>query len=440
MFTAFRLDEPSGEQEGIVGYASTASPSHAQFSRTACDICRAKKLKCRGTGEICEECIASSNVCTYTFSSGIGPGKKRRRKVVDSKAKATAWGSHLNSSHGSSSAAQDVDETVDLRHAQKNNNREHPLDTPNETLQTSFDLPFMPTNTVATSNDISKDQDGHWADITLTGSAFAICPGKHHSKVSGVFARQQVHANTPDPGGRLVNNSQIWLPDQGVLQQFDGSPASGVFSKQLAAPDPTVPPSSQSHIVTPMPGNGSTAGPNHVFHTPIFSTSDRQDCSCNLLPDLPNIGPQRNTDINSNPTDTLFLFVENGMEKLSTIIACSHCNFHDENPMLMVTSVNHLAIALSELVHRLTHCQSADTAPSVFQFGRYSVTKTKMRTSLLASMIELHVGALSRLIGRVETSIAGQTRLLLAGAKSIVTEMLRNLAKFGKDCRIEYRE
>lgn len=87
--------------------------------------------------------------------------------------------------------------------------------------------------------------------------------------------------------------------------------------------------------------------------------------------------------------------------------------------MLIITTVNQLALMLSEIVHRLTRCRSPDSVPAVFQFGRYSFQKTNMQTSLLTGMIDLHVRCLNQLITRLEKHMAGQPRTLLAGATSM---------------------
>jgi hypothetical protein len=78
----------------------------------------------------------------------------------------------------------------------------------------------------------------------------------------------------------------------------------------------------------------------------------------------------------------------------------------------------------------LTHCQSPESVPTIFQFGRYSVQKSKMRTSLLTGMIGLHVRSLNELITRLERYLADQPRLLLAGATNMVTKMRQTLEAF----------
>lgn len=137
-------------------------------------------------------------------------------------------------------------------------------------------------------------------------------------------------------------------------------------------------------------------------------------------------------------TDTLFLSVEEGIDQFSTMLSCNKCNVNDVNPMLVVTNVNQLALTLSEIVHRLTHCQSPDSVPTTFRFGRYSVQNTKMRTSILTGMIEVHVRCLKQIIIRLENCIADQPRLLLAGATNIVTELQKTLEAFTSGFHTDY--
>jgi hypothetical protein len=169
-----------------------------------------------------------------------------------------------------------------------------------------------------------------------------------------------------------------------------------------------------------------------------YGISSHCDCHASISQILDEFDLQRSSDIKGVPTDTLFLSVEKGIDQFSTILFCNKCNVNDVNPILVITNVNLLALTLFEIVHRLTHCQSPDSVPVMFRFGRYSVQNTKMRTSLLTGMIALHVRCLNRLITRLEDNIADQPRLLLAGARSIVTKMQQTLEALPSGSHTDY--
>jgi hypothetical protein len=444
-------------------------PPKAQFARTACDICRAKnvsnyrchgppcrpnrpsltclQLKCRGTGESCDGCITSSNACTYTFSSGIGPGKKRRRKV---------WSPSFNASISQQRPISPLSSSLheyeggsrsqNARAEQRSSEWNHLLDIPDTGGVTRAELNRDDTNTGHGHNTL-RNSDKDWADMCLSGDGFVLCPGKHMSAVTHTAPQpRSLLRSQPDPESALRNNPTSPL-DPDILNMFE------VPSPQLRDDPPPTRSSRQSSFgqqilqpgtldftppFTPRPpSSGSSGAPQNNTDTAkdkalgqSSGLSSRCDCLAAIVQRLNEFDLQRSSDIKVALTDTLFLSVENGIDHFSKMLSCNECNINDVNPMLVVTNVNQLALMLSEIVYRLTHCQSPDSVPAIFQFGMYSVQKTKMRTSLLTGLIELHVRCLNQLITRLEKCIADQPRMLLAGARNIVTNMQQTLKAF----------
>lgn len=150
---------------------------------------------------------------------------------------------------------------------------------------------------------------------------------------------------------------------------------------------------------------------------------------------IQDLNPRTSVGVESLQTDALFFHVEQGIDSCSTLTACGHCSVNEMNPMLLVNHMNQLALMLDELVHRLINCQSADTAPALFQFGGYSVQKTTMRSRLLTSMIGLHVDDLNKVLACLESSLSEKARPLLAGAQTIVKKMGQTLLSFSEDPR-----
>jgi hypothetical protein len=444
-------------------------PAKPQFSRTACDICRAKnvsrhrrylalcranqpsltclQLKCRGTGESCDGCIASSNSCTYTFSSGIGPGKKRRRKVWSPSFNASISQQRPISPPSSSFREHEGGpQTRSARSEQRSSDWSHLLDIPDMAVLTPAECIRDESNT-GNSHSTPRASDKDWSDVCLSGDGFVLCPGKHMGAVvqSAPEPRSLLHSQ-PEAESALRSNAVSPL-DPDILQMLEMSSPQmpgdtqppqtsrqSSFSQKVSQPgalDFTPP-------FTPTPSSSDSSGVRHnnadMAQEKTFGQfsglSSRCDCLESISQKLKELDLQRSCDIKVALTDTLFLSVENGIDQFSKMLSCNECNINDVNPMLVVTNINQLALMLSEIVHRLTHCQSPDSVPAIFQFGMYSVQKTKMRTSLLTGMIELHVCGLNQLITRLEKCIADQPRMLLAGARNIVTGMQQTLKTF----------
>ncbi|XWW98481.1 hypothetical protein V2A60_006481 [Cordyceps javanica] len=456
MFTAFRCDEPAQQQPRIITPPDiTSSSSSTQYSRTACDFCRAKKLRCLGTGEACDRCLASSSACTYTFSSGVGPGKKRRRKVWDPRLTDVPSRRPISPRSGSSPECDDGSLTNGTSSSGTSNSWNRAQDATPATSVTLSGLPNRhavsgteDNNTSTSTSTTHQDRDKYWSDVPLSGNGFALCPAKHLSAVPNPTLRLEPQSHSVHDFDNPLDDNETSLLDQDILQLFELSPPrirddastrpareshpgqTNLQSADLDLTPPFTPQPSSSGCARASRRNKSVTSQDQLSEPSSSCASGRCNCLSSVLRGLDELDLQRNADAEATPTDTLFLSVERGIDQFSILLACMNCGLNDLSPMLVVTAVNHLALMLSELVHRLTHCQSADTVPTVFQFGRYSVQKTKMRTSLLTSMIELHVKCLSQLIIRLEACMVDQPRLLLAGAKSIVTKMQQTLQAF----------
>jgi hypothetical protein len=302
-------------------------------------------------------------------------------------------------------------------------------------------------NNTVNGHSVPRDSDMDWSDVHLSGNGFALCPGKHMSAGTHPVPQLQSLLHL-QPNSESALHSHITSPlDPELFQMFEmpsseirGDPPTSHTSRQSSF-DQVVSQSGAldfTSLFTPTPlslnspeirGDITGTAQDRTFEQ---SSGLSSECDClasiRLRPD--ELGLQRSSVTKVTPTDTLFMCVEKGIDQLSTMLSCTKCDFNGVNPMLIVTHVNQLALMLSEIVHRLTHCQSPESVPTIFQFGRYSVQKSKMRTSLLIGMIELHVSCLIELITRLERFISDQARLLLVGAKSMVLEMRETLKSF----------
>lgn len=289
-----------------------------------------------------------------------------------------------------------------------------------------------------------KDPKDHWSDISLSGSGFVLCPAKHHSVVPNpdLPSQDQSHPvhrldNKPDGNGILVSGQNalqdIVFLDAPHDASF-GQPIVTRYGIQANVTDPSLTALSareSSAADTRMPeGSASIPLQDGVSSEPVSIESDRCSCRSAVRGELDGLPVQQIVDIGATATDALLLSAENGLHKLSSSVNCTVCSSTQADSLVIVTAINQLALMLSELVHRQTHCQSASNAPTVFQFGAYRVQSPKMRTSLLTSIIALHVKSLEQLISRLESCMAEQARLLLEGAKNMAAKMQQTLQSF----------
>lgn len=299
--------------------------------------------------------------------------------------------------------------------------------------------------------DIEMETQTHTpsdGDDLLTRDGFSLCPAKRTST-----AAPPPSANSKDSMAQLElagrHTSALDVDD--MLEFFDlarsakdqhsvvnqGRPhTSDIFLPGKTATLRPAPDASSSRGTESM----SQCCPSIPSVSPIATNlSERCDCLLSMLQTLEDLGTQTSANATVATSDILFLHLEKGVDKCSTMLSCITCKTSVSNPILVVTIANQLATVLTELVYRFIQCQSRDTVPTVFQFGTYSVKQTTMRTRLLKSMIELHAKDLNRLVTRLEQSIVGKTGLLLGDARDKIQRMQQSLLAFSGNVDIEVR-
>ncbi|KAI2628547.1 hypothetical protein GGR54DRAFT_636265 [Hypoxylon sp. NC1633] len=164
------------------------------------------------------------------------------------------------------------------------------------------------------------------------------------------------------------------------------------------------------------------------LNTPMTSSTSSSGQKCGCLCALLTIFEETGVQVASNkdmPTDCLFQCLQEGIQKCQAMLVCPDCDTSAKNPILLATLGNQLVVIAGEIVSRFTQCQSRDTVPTVFQFGRYSIKCADMRTRLLRDMIALHVRDLYDLLDRSKLSIGNMQGplSLLESAKLDVTKL-----------------
>lgn len=372
--------------------------------------------------------MASSNACTYTFSSGIGPGKKRRRKIGSPGFNA-ALSQHRPVSRPNSSSRERESSSG------SRNEWNFSLDASDGAVVTPAEVIRHATN-IHNGHNTLPTSDRDCSDVFLSGPGFVFCPGKHVSPVTRLASPPQ---SSIESTLRVDHTPSL---DPEMLQIFDepslrirDPPSTSALHQDLLSPS-----TFQTEPLDFMPQSTSASPPSNltVIQSDDANTAYREasgpsrrcECVASITQMLQELETQGSFDTKNAATDMIFESVEQGIDQFSDTNTCDGCSINDVSPVLVITPINQLALMLSELVHRLTHCRTPETVPTLFQFGTYSVQKTKMRTSLLTGMIELHVRSLDQLINRLETCMAEQPRTLLAGAASIVASMQQTLKVF----------
>ncbi|KAI1798621.1 hypothetical protein F4811DRAFT_569391 [Daldinia bambusicola] len=168
--------------------------------------------------------------------------------------------------------------------------------------------------------------------------------------------------------------------------------------------------------------------------TPTASTTSSPGPKCGCLGALLHVFEDTGAQITSSPdvaTDALFLCLQRGTQECQAMLSCQECDTSIKNPILLATLGNQLVVIARELVTRFVRCQTQDTAPVIFQFGRYSIQGSGMRTRLLRDMVALHVRDLYSVLDRCRHTIdsAPGPSSILENAKLEVNKLHETLSQ-----------
>ncbi|KAK2591310.1 hypothetical protein QQS21_010994 [Conoideocrella luteorostrata] len=387
MFGTFKYKDNLDTQEHSSRPDHPSSTNNEEYARTACDLCRARKASRVPSLVCCVNAVQCNQIDRHGLTlipseakmhSGVGPGKKRLRKVSS-----PSFNAALSQKLPRSSSL-----SPSLRHGHDHQSRSTSRRRGNEVDHLA-------------GASLEKDD-------FLTGDGFILCPAKHMSAV----AQPPLADDSAVP--LSLAGKQISALDTDILEPFASAKARSehVSAMNLGRPD-----------ISDM-----------IDGTLMFDPSSAPwpasccDCLSSMLQTLEELGSQTSENTTFSSTDTLFLCLEQGIERCTTMLSCATCDTYASNPMLVVIITNQLATVLAELVHRFIQCQSRESTPTVFQFGTYRVKQTAMRTRLLESMIMLHAKDLSQLIARLGDSMAGKSGRLLDDAENKVQGLQQTLS------------
>ncbi|KAI0848912.1 hypothetical protein F5Y00DRAFT_262068 [Daldinia vernicosa] len=263
---------------------------------------------------------------------------------------------------------------------------------------TMIETPFSsPSDSAPTTGWSAPDSDIHHllnlpADMeSFTGNEFEFTPG--------FSAPASLSPDDQSPSG-LQGMDQVSISEN--YSSLLGLQSSGPVDSApiLLPPSPT-----RTHSAQGLSDNSHST--EHLS-TPTTSSSLSPGQKCGCLWALLYVFEDTGVQITSSrdvATDTLFQCLQRGVQECQAMLSCRKCDTRVRNPILLATLGNQLVAIARELVTRFIQCQTGETAPVVFQFGRYSINGTGMQTRMLRDMVALHVRDLYDLLHRSRLNI-----------------------------------
>ncbi|KAI1656635.1 hypothetical protein F4813DRAFT_390342 [Daldinia decipiens] len=253
-----------------------------------------------------------------------------------------------------------------------------------------------PSDSATTTGWSVPDSDiHHLLNLPADMESFA---GNEFEFTSGFSAPASLSPDDQSPSG--LHMDQVSISDN--YSSLLGLQSSGAIDSA-----PVLLPSSPTGTQSAQ-GLSDNSHSTEPLGTPITSSSlsPRQGCGClcALLYVFEDTGIQI-TSSRDVATDTLFQCLQRGVQECQAMLSCRKCDTRVKNPILLATLCNQLVAIARELVARFIRCQTGETAPVAFQFGRYSINGTGMQTRMLRDMVALHVRDLYDLLHRSRLNI-----------------------------------
>ncbi|KAK2022696.1 hypothetical protein LX32DRAFT_185303 [Colletotrichum zoysiae] len=370
MFGLFRSDKGLDEVD-VVRLSDQPFANDCEntfYQRSACDLCRTRQHKCQGPHETCNRCMATSSACTYTLSSGKGPGKKRLRKISLAHPGLRATQSSYQSLQSSASTSS----------------QRSPVCQQN-TISNSQDL----NNVNSAASSSGPDILNMFGDTTwdfATDDPFAL----------GGLAPFQDTGNAADSS---TQNSQ--------------RSSTGPLPLHLC-PSPRPRPTLQHTGLSLATGSSGSSG----------SSAGAPPCPClyTMLELLEMIGARVGV-LKEDKTEDLFTCLDRASNQCCELVQCRLCRVLANNPVMVATLGRQLVAVTEEIVSRLqtarqgyngamvagaptpTPLPSASSAASPaasgcksFQYGRYRVGKRQVEARLLQTLVRCHVDEVRELL------------------------------------------
>ncbi|KAI0406738.1 hypothetical protein F4802DRAFT_93394 [Xylaria palmicola] len=425
MFGIFKFNGDARDHECIRlsdASVSTDGIDTRTYSRTACDFCRLKKLRCSGEKKSCDRCQATSTPCTYTLTSGAGPGKKRHRRTSDPDLGVGCF--RVAEPRESGIVADGGSAAGD----------EHRREEEAKGAGAGKDTVTFPTQSHRNASVISSAKPGMWSDADFDLSSTLAFPDAGDIDLFGAH-------------DGLDLSKGFW--DTSPMQNYDWLSRENIRRARARAQErmPSSPDDS---------GINMDAVPTRRESRADFSLNERRTyadmgsasssslsyamgCGCLLsMAQLLETVAQQTSSSQKQPIDTLFIGLEDSITGCRRLLSCTECTACSDNSILLATVGARLGDAWDALATRFLQCQESSHSDGLrdsleqqwepradshwsagtFRYGRYSVHCPQMKTHLLSNLVQLHYQSLNDLLMDLRAAVRHKESALeiVAGA------------------------
>ncbi|KAK0637388.1 hypothetical protein B0T17DRAFT_521563 [Bombardia bombarda] len=419
MFASFRVPDVAANNTSKKAKKVGGEPPKASSARLpesgryhtpiACNLCRARKLKCSGGKDRCARCESTGSTCVYSQSArGGGSGKKRARQ-------GPPFPTQTQEDAAVQPQTPEQSEQSPRCHRRQSH---HVVSTPaadhqqDDTLSSiddmvTFSLPMSPEPEHSNTALSQWDQNVS-TELDLSSSA-GLLAGLHDSELYefDVSAMTCGDSSTESAAHSVLTSPLSYSPRTG-----GGTLDFQDLMNDLAAASAT------SDLSRP-----ATTRPQGV-------------CKClgSMVQLLEDMGLQR-ACAEATGIDGFLMCLRSATYACSDVLACNQCRLCSENSMLLATVVQQMGdiccdmgdlLAQEKVASSRRHSVSGSSSsnnssynvsgsshPSkdgsmlegAIWFGRYSVETPKMRDSLVHNLIVLHLGDLRALLARLKNEI-----------------------------------
>ncbi|GAW15905.1 hypothetical protein ANO14919_053270 [Xylariales sp. No.14919] len=412
MFGIFKFNEDTRNHECIRlsdASVSTDGIDTRTYSRTACDFCRLKKLRCSGEKKSCDRCQATSTPCTYTLTSGAGPGKKRHRLTSDPDLGVGCF--RVAEPRESGIAADEGRAVGDGRRQEE------------EAKGTGVgkDTVAFPTQGNRNSSIISSAKPGLWPDTEFELSNTLAFSDASEIDLFGA-------------NDALDLSKGFW--DASPLQNYDYLTRENIArararaeEKMPSSPDDSginldkFPTRRESRVDFP-----ANERRNYADIGSASSSSLSYSIGCGCLPSMAQLletVAQQTSNSQKQPIDTLFIGLEDSIAGCRKLLSCTECTACSDNSILLATVGARLGDAWDALATRFLQCQESSQSDGskdsseqqweprldphgssgTFRYGRYSVQCPLMKSQLLSNLVQLHFQSLNELLMALKAAV-----------------------------------
>ncbi|KAF2654191.1 hypothetical protein K491DRAFT_759143 [Lophiostoma macrostomum CBS 122681] len=389
MFSSFRVPSSTrpANPDSLKTSTSQEQIDARGYTRVACNLCRARKLKCSGEKDSCTRCQATGNLCIYPEKlRGSEPTRKRALRISP-----TSYNSNSETRTTSPKSWPEESDDEVHRSMPRQNQQSH--------------LQIGKTTNVEDAEDWMQD---------LLSSASSYRMDTLPFEVGRTWDDTTIDLSVTDPAMFDLDDCTTDLDLETFTVRHDLLEGNDLDypMKSSEAVSPSTPPPSPPENQHPVPP----------------ATMKGCHCLSSMVQLLENIGLKRAIP-EMTGIDGFLECLNRGTRACGGVLKCTRCCLCLESSMLLATVVQQLG----NICFDITDLSSTEgrsmtgnmdpksdkggTLDGAIWFGRYSIDVPKMRDTLTHSLIILHLRDLQSLLTQLKSKI-GRKR----GAWTLVVE------------------